>query len=109
MLIHLLLTVAEARMVKYCGRRILCNPTFRLYMVSPLAKPAFSPHIASVTTLINYGCSNENIIDDLLLRAFARLRPDLYKVSLKYKVEGGLGSMKKQYNIYGNVCYRNNL
>lgn len=78
--LHLDCQFAEARLVKYCGRRILCQPSFSLFLASRDARPNFSSYIASVTTLINYGCSNESVVDDLLHRAFVHLRPELYKV-----------------------------
>lgn len=65
-------------MIKYCGRRILCNQDFRLYMATSNPKPAFTSTVASTTTLINYTTSNETLVDDLLIRAFARIRPELY-------------------------------
>ncbi len=68
----------EPRMIKYCGRRILCHEDFRLYLATPMSHPKFSSIVASSTTLINYSSSNETLVDDLLTRAFARVRPDLY-------------------------------
>ncbi|XP_053409232.1 uncharacterized protein LOC123561373 isoform X4 [Mercenaria mercenaria] len=69
----------EPRMIKFCGRRILCHEDFRFYLSSPLPKPKFNPEIASTTTIINFGVSHDTLTEDLLTRAFARTRPDLYK------------------------------
>ncbi|XP_023931015.1 dynein beta chain, ciliary-like [Lingula anatina] len=69
----------EPRMIRFCGRRILCHPDFRLNLATRSHKPQFSPHVASRTTLINYGMSGETLVEDLLSRAFARVRPELYK------------------------------
>ena len=51
-------------------------------MMTALPKPSFSSYIASVTTIVNYGSSNESVLDDLLMRAFIHLRPELYAVSV---------------------------
>ncbi|XP_052258855.1 uncharacterized protein LOC127863384 isoform X2 [Dreissena polymorpha] len=69
----------EPRMIKFCGRRILCHQDFRFYLSTPLPKPKFNPEIASTTTIINFGVSHDTLTEDLLSRAFARIRPDLYK------------------------------
>ncbi|XP_056010102.1 uncharacterized protein LOC125667097 [Ostrea edulis] len=69
----------EARMIKFCGRRVLCQPDFRFYLSTPLAKPRFNPEVASTTTLINFGVSHDTLTEDLLTRAFARMRPELYQ------------------------------
>ena len=66
-------------MIKFCGRRILCHEDFRFYLSTPLPKPKFNPEIASTTTIINFGVSHDTLTEDLLTRAFARTRPDLYK------------------------------
>lgn len=66
-------------MIKFCGRRILCHQDFRFYLSTPLPKPKFNPEIASTTTIINFGVSHDTLTEDLLTRAFARIRPDLYK------------------------------
>ena len=65
-------------MVRYCGRRILCHPDFRLYLSTTIPKPSLSPRIASETVLVNYGVSNETLVDDLLQRSFARMQPQLF-------------------------------
>ena len=70
---------AESRIIKHAGRKILCHPAFKLFLQTKIAKPHFSATVASTTTLVNYGTSNETLVDDLLSRAFARLRPELYK------------------------------
>ncbi|KAL5020322.1 hypothetical protein ScPMuIL_003214 [Solemya velum] len=69
----------EARMIKFCGRRILCHPDFRFFLSTPIPKPKFNPEISSTTTLINFGVSHDTLIEDILTRSFARIRPDLYK------------------------------
>ena len=74
----LLIFISDARIIKYCGRRLLCHSKFQLYLSTPLAKPEFSPVTASMMTLVNYGSSNETLLDDLLTRSFACVRPDLY-------------------------------
>ena len=61
-------------MIKFCGRRILCHPDFRVYLSVPRAKPNLSPSTASNTTLVNFGSSSQTLVDDLLIRAFARIR-----------------------------------
>lgn len=66
-------------MIKFCGRRILCHEDFRFYLSTPLPKPKFNPEIASTTTIINFGVSHDTLTEDLLTRAFAKIRPDLYK------------------------------
>eukprot|EP00105_Crassostrea_gigas_P044993 XP_019929141.1 PREDICTED: dynein beta chain, ciliary isoform X4 [Crassostrea gigas] len=73
----------EARMIKFCGRRVLCQPDFRFYLSTPLAKPRFNPEVASTTTLINFGVSHDTLTEDLLTRAFARMRPELYQERCK--------------------------
>ena len=70
---------SDPRLIKHAGRKILCHPNFKLYLQTKIAKPNFSPTIASSTTLVNYGSSNETLVDDLLMRAYARVRPELYK------------------------------
>ncbi|XP_069115919.1 uncharacterized protein [Argopecten irradians] len=69
----------EPRMIRFCGRRVLCHQDFRFYLSAPLAKPKFNPEIASGTTLINFGVSHDTLTEDLLTRAFARMRPKLFK------------------------------
>ena len=66
-------------MIRFCGRRVLCHQDFRFYLSTPLPKPRFNPEVASTTTLINYGVSHDTLTEDLLTRAFARIRPELYK------------------------------
>ena len=66
-------------MIRFCGRRILCHQDFRFYLSTPLPKPKFNSGIASTTTIINFGVSHDTLTEDLLSRAFARIRPDLYK------------------------------
>ena len=66
-------------MIRFCGRRILCHQDFRFYLSTPLPKPKFNSGIASTTTIINFGVSHDTLTEDLLARAFARIRPDLYK------------------------------
>lgn len=66
-------------MIRFCGRRVLCHQDFRFYLSTPLPKPRFNPEVASTTTLINYGVSHDTLTEDLLTRAFARIRPALYK------------------------------
>nr|XP_022320176.1 dynein beta chain, flagellar outer arm-like isoform X6 [Crassostrea virginica] len=73
----------EARMIKFCGRRVLCQPDFRFYLSTPLSKPRFNPEVASTTTLINFGVSHDTLTEDLLTRAFARMRPELYQERCK--------------------------
>ena len=65
-------------MMRYCSRRILVHPEFSLHFSTPQAKPQLSPVVASLTTLINYGSSNETLITDLLTRSFALVCPKLY-------------------------------
>ncbi|XP_071095883.1 uncharacterized protein [Haliotis cracherodii] len=69
----------EPRMIMFCGRRILCHQNFRFYLSTPLPKPKFDPDIASTTCLLNFGISHDTLIEDLLMRAFARIRPELYR------------------------------
>ncbi|XP_052060514.1 uncharacterized protein LOC127700861 isoform X4 [Mytilus californianus] len=69
----------EPRMIRFCGRRVLCHQDFRFYLSTPLPKPRFNPEIASTTTMINYGVSHDTLTEDLLTRAFSRMRPELYK------------------------------
>lgn len=71
--------IAEPRMIMFCGRRILCHQNFRFYLSTPLPKPKFDPDIASTTCLLNFGVSHDTLIEDLLMRAFARIRPELYR------------------------------
>ena len=66
-------------MIMFCGRRTLCHKDFRFYLSTPLSSPKFNPEIASTTTLINYGVSFDTLTEDLLTRAFARVRPELYR------------------------------
>ncbi|XP_064650622.1 uncharacterized protein LOC135502065 isoform X3 [Lineus longissimus] len=68
----------EPRMIKFCGRRILCHPQFRLFLATNLPKPKLSPDVASTTEVVNYGTSAETLMDDLLTRSFARIRRELY-------------------------------
>lgn len=63
----------------FCGRRTLCHQDFRFYLSTILPKPQFSSVITSSTTLINFGVSNDTLIEDLLSRVFARIRPELHK------------------------------
>ena len=65
-------------MMRYCSRRILVHPEFHLNLSTPQAKPEFNSIVASLTTLINYGSSNETLITDLLNRSFALVCPKLY-------------------------------
>ncbi|KAK6172547.1 hypothetical protein SNE40_016179 [Patella caerulea] len=69
----------DPRMIMFCGRRTLCHQGFRFYMSTPIPKPLFNPEIASTTTMINFGASHDTLTEDLLTRAFARVRTDLYK------------------------------
>ena len=92
---------AEPRLIKHAGRKILCHPRFKLFMATTLPKPRFSPVIASTTTLVNFGVSNETLVDDLLMRAFARIRPELYKerrLALKSMLANTLGLTQVRYN-----------
>ena len=57
----------------------MCHQDFRFYLSTPLPKPRFNPEVASTTTLINYGVSHDTLTEDLLTRAFSRIRPELYK------------------------------
>lgn len=66
-------------MIRFCGRRVLCHQDFRFYLSTPLPKPRFNPEVASTTSMINYGVSHDTLTEDLLTRAFARMRPELYK------------------------------
>nr|KAG5694047.1 hypothetical protein BaRGS_025626 [Batillaria attramentaria] len=72
-------TEEEPRMIMFCGRRTLCHQDFRFYLSTILPKPRFSSAITSTTTLINFGVSNDTLIEDLLSRIFARIRPELYQ------------------------------
>ena len=73
----------EPRMIRFCGRRVLCQPDFRLFLSTPLPKPHFNPDIASTTSMINFGVSHDTLTEDLLTRAFARIRPELYQERAK--------------------------
>ena len=63
------------------GRRVLCNPNFRLYLSSRECIPAMDITLASMVNIVNYNTSPETLEDDLLHRSFARLRPDLFSES----------------------------
>ena len=65
-------------MMKYCGRRILCHPAFRLYLSTSAPKPVLGAATASAVTFVNYGASNETFVDDMLTRAFALRHAPLY-------------------------------
>ena len=71
--------LSDPRMILFCGRRTLCHQDFRFYLSTRLPKPRFSASIAATTTLINFGVSTDTLIEDLLSRTFARIRPDLYR------------------------------
>ncbi|KAK3108743.1 hypothetical protein FSP39_014630 [Pinctada imbricata] len=73
----------EPRMIRFCGRRVLCHPDFHLFLSTPLPKPHFNPDIASTTSMINFGVSHDTLTEDLLTRAFARIRPELYQERAK--------------------------
>ena len=65
-------------MIRFCDRRILCSSKFRMSMSTRKAKPLLSAEIASTSQLVNYGVATETLMEDLLNRAFARTRQDLY-------------------------------
>ncbi|XP_033641711.1 dynein beta chain, flagellar outer arm-like [Asterias rubens] len=71
-------TAEDARLIKYCGRRLLGHQNFCVSMTTSLPNPQFSPRIASTTTLINYSPSPEALKEALLARAFWRVSPALY-------------------------------
>lgn len=78
----------EPRLIKFKGRKMLCHPDFRLYLSSARYNPKFSPTLASTTTLVNFGSSNETVFEDLLDRSFAILHRELY--AEKCKIENSL-------------------
>ncbi|XP_070202269.1 uncharacterized protein [Littorina saxatilis] len=69
----------DPRMILFCGRRTLCHQDFRFYLSTKHVRPRFASTISTTTTLINYGVSNDTLIEDLLARTFARIRPDLHR------------------------------
>ncbi|XP_076457719.1 uncharacterized protein LOC143291635 isoform X3 [Babylonia areolata] len=69
----------DPRMILFCGRRTLCHQDFRFYLSTQLPKPRFSAAIAATTTLVNFGVSNDTLIEDLLARTFASIRPELHR------------------------------
>ena len=70
--------VPETRLIRFVGRRVMCQKDFRLFLSTSEGNPQFSSFVSSLTTLISYATSNETLVDDLLMRAFAKLRPELY-------------------------------
>jgi len=75
--------ISAPKLVDFRKRRMLCHPDFRLFLATSTYNPKFSPTVASLTSPINYGMSNETVFDDLLQRAFAVLRPELSLESRK--------------------------
>ena len=71
-------SLSDPRMILFCGRRTLCHQDFRFYLSTKLPKPSFSASIAATTTLVNFGVSTDTLIEDLLSRTFARIRPELH-------------------------------
>ncbi|XP_022099208.1 dynein beta chain, ciliary-like [Acanthaster planci] len=70
-------TAEDARLIKYCGRRLLAHQDFRVSMTTSLPRPTLSPAVASATTLVNYSPSPEGLREELLGRAFGRVAPQL--------------------------------
>nr|XP_006816782.1 PREDICTED: dynein heavy chain 17, axonemal-like [Saccoglossus kowalevskii] len=68
----------EPRMIRYSSRRLLCHDGFRLFMSTQNGNAVFNPEVSSTSTLVGYTTSSETIQDELLTRAFARVRPELY-------------------------------
>ncbi|XP_072048734.1 uncharacterized protein [Amphiura filiformis] len=68
----------DARLIKYCGRRLLGHENFHVTLATGHPNPHFSPRIASSTMLLNYNASPETMREELLDRAFARVTPHLH-------------------------------
>lgn len=74
-----MIIILDPQVISFCGRQISCHPEFRLYLATSLSLPHFNPRTASSVTLINCAPSHEMLTEDLLSRAFASIRPDLYQ------------------------------
>ena len=70
--------LTDARLIKYCGRRLLGHENFHVTLATGLPNPHFSPRIASNTMLLNYNASPETMREELLDRAFVRVTPQLH-------------------------------
>ena len=68
----------DARLIKYCGRRLLGHENFRVTLATTNMYPILSARTASSTTLVNYNASPEMLREELLDRAFSRVMPQLY-------------------------------
>lgn len=66
-------------MIRFGIRRVLCQPGFRPFLATKLAKVEYTADLASQLTLVNYLVSHESLVEELANRAFAKLRPDIYK------------------------------
>jgi hypothetical protein len=47
-------------------------------MSTSIPKPRFPAAVSATTTLINFGVSQDTLIEDLLARTFAAIRPELH-------------------------------
>ena len=64
--------LGEAKMISYCGRRLLCHPKLQLYLSTSTARPHTGPVLASLSTMVSYSTDVDTLTDKLLKRAFAR-------------------------------------
>jgi len=70
------------------GEIIEWDPKFRLYMVTQLRSPRFSPEVAVKVTLLNFSITPEGLLDRLLGILVAEEKPDLEEMKNKLIVEG---------------------
>lgn len=58
---------------------IAVDPNFKLYLTTSFANPLYSPEVYNKLTVVNFGITNEGLVERLLHIVGARERPDLQK------------------------------
>jgi hypothetical protein len=73
----------DTNLIIYCGRRLFCHPTFRLFLQTDFdSLEKVSSSLFLMTTCINCQYSVETLLDDLRQQVFQRIQPNLYQRKL---------------------------
>ena len=104
---------AGKKFLKFGGKNLLFNESFKLFMQTKLSNPHYPPEIQAESALINFTVTEEGLSDQLLTLVVSKERPDLsqqkieliqsqnqFKIELK-ELENGL--LEKLKNLEGDV------
>ena len=65
------------------GRRIVCHPNFKLYLLTTSQCMTFTSEIASITSLVNFTLEDEIFEEEILSLSLSRVQPKLWKETQK--------------------------